>query len=178
VADARPVHLEWSVVGAARLELTGVGDVTGRNGVDVRVRTDTIFVLVLTPMIGSQIFAQIAISVSKVAPDIHRFRSVTHAQVPGQVRLEWVVAGAEALAITPYVGDVSGRTSIDVSVSQNTRFTLTATSPCGVQKSATVAVHVSATAPMPKGRSTLRTPTGLRRTPVLLRTSASRHGRG
>ncbi len=65
--------------------------------------------------------------------------------IGGSVVLSWQVKAADALSIDNDVGDVTGRTSISVSPTHNTTYTLTATSkanPQGVQKTTTVFVAV------------------------------------
>jgi serine/threonine protein kinase len=133
VTDTRPVRLEWSVSGALRLEIAGVGDVTGRSGVDVPVRGDTTFTLTLVPLNGRPISRSIRVEVSKAPPSIHLFHgNLTRLTGAMPARLEWQVSGAERLAIDQGVGDVSGRSLVEVLPRRDTVYTLTATSPFGV----------------------------------------------
>lgn len=66
--DARPVRLSWEVSGAARLDIPGVGEVTSRTSIEVKIRRDTTLELVLTPSQGKSIRKSIQIQVSKAPP--------------------------------------------------------------------------------------------------------------
>jgi hypothetical protein len=60
----------------------------------------------------------------------------------GTVTLSWMQSGASGLEIDPAVGDVSGRTSVQVHVAQSTTFTLTASNDGGsAMAAATVTVQ-------------------------------------
>jgi len=65
----------------------------------------------------------------------------------GYVLLSWNVSGATSLSIN-YLGNVTGRTSIDFGLIRTTTFTLTATNASGTTTK-DVTVTVSATAPTP-----------------------------
>jgi serine/threonine protein kinase len=148
ITDTRPVRLSWDVTGAARLEIPGIGDVTGRVFVDVRVRRDTTFTLVLTPDQGAQLKNTIHVQVSKDPPKILSFstsRDLLTDATPA--RLHWNVTGAERVEIDNNVGDVTGRSHVDVLPRRDSSFTLTAISPFGVVAKASVQVRVSTTPP-------------------------------
>jgi hypothetical protein len=49
----------------------------------------------------------------------------------GKVKLEWVTTNASSLSLTPNVGDVTGKTSVEVDVTSSTTFTLKASGPGG-----------------------------------------------
>jgi serine/threonine protein kinase len=141
VVDMRPVCLEWAVTGAHRLHLSGVGDVTGRTSVDVQVRRDTTFTLVLTPLSGPPLSQSVSVEVSKAPPTVHWFRStVMRPQASPGVRLEWSVSGADRLTIDRGVGDVSGLAHIDLSEPRSGKYTLTATSPFGTRAVVTTSI--------------------------------------
>jgi len=148
VNDSHPVRLAWDVTGAARLELRGIGDVTSRTAVDVTVRRDTDFELVLTPDAGAPIAKRLRVEVDKRPPSIKAFTTSNALLTrPTPARLSWSASGAERVELDNGIGDVTGRSSIDVLPRGDTRFTLTATSPFGVQTVATVDIRVSSTPP-------------------------------
>jgi len=148
VSDGRPVHLSWEVTGASRLEIDGIGNVANFSSMDVPVRQDTVFRLVLTPESGSAISENVRIEVDKQPPKIHFFHSAeTLLKKATPVRVSWKVTGAEQLEIDHGVGDVSGRTFVDVLPKSETVFKLTATTLFGVSATATVRVQVSTAPP-------------------------------
>jgi serine/threonine protein kinase len=149
IVDRRPVRLSWSVTGAAKLSISGVGDVTYRAFADVQVRRDTVFTLTLTPPSGPPISQSAWVTVSKAPPVIHVFqtsRALLHRAEPA--RLSWQVQGADCLTIDNGVGDVTHLTHVDVLPRRDTIYRLTATSPFGVTSTATVDIRVSAVAPI------------------------------
>jgi hypothetical protein len=124
LTDARPVRLSWEVSGATRLDIPGVGEVTSRTSIEVRIRRDTTIELVLTPSQGNPLRKSIQIQVSKASPRIHAF--TTSAQLldcPNPTRLAWSVAGAERVEIDNGVGDVSGRAFTDILPKTDTTYT-------------------------------------------------------
>lgn len=144
VQDGRPVHLTWDVVGAAKLELTNQGDVTGKTSVDVVVTQDTVYELTLTAATGAKVTKKLAIAIDKRPPDITSF--VTSAALltnATPARLEWQVTCAARLQIDNGVGDVTLSNHVDVLPRTGTTYTLTATSYFGVVATASVEVRVS-----------------------------------
>ena len=76
VRDRCPaVRLEWSVSGGLRLEISGVGDVTGRSFADVVVCANTKFTLTLIPFVGQPISRTIDVTVARRPPIIAGFRT-------------------------------------------------------------------------------------------------------
>jgi serine/threonine protein kinase len=148
VDDALPVRLTWHVVGAARIEIKGLANVTGREWLDVNVTRDTTFELVLTSFSGQQISKTIQIEVSQAPPVIHFFNCSTAmltAAKPAQ--LSWRVSGSAQVVIDQGVGDMTARSNIDVLPRRETTYTLTATSLFGVSVRAMVRVQVSTVPP-------------------------------
>jgi hypothetical protein len=144
VEDSKPVRLTWNVRGQGRLELKGIGDVTGRTFHDAHVRRDTQFSLVFTPDSGQPIETFTHVLVSKQAPVIHRFscdRAFVSDAKP--VNLRWNVTGAERITIDNGIGDVTRCTSFQAPVRKDTLFTLTAISQFGAVSVATSQVSVS-----------------------------------
>ncbi len=148
VDDARPVRLSWEVRGARRLELLGVGEVTGLRSIDVKVRRDTVFTLVLTPDEGPPLQKSLKVQVCKDPPKIQSFVAGTdYLDMPVPVRLAWNVSGAERVEIDNGIGDVTSKSHVDMLPRHDCVFTLTATSPFGLEARASVTVRVSKAPP-------------------------------
>ncbi|MCE5419164.1 MAG: immunoglobulin domain-containing protein [Acidithiobacillus sp.] len=81
-----------------------------------------------------------AVSIPATVPQILSFTATPSTIQAGQsATLAWTVSGADSLSIDNGVGDVTGKTSITVSPSATTTYTLTATNTAGsVTASATV----------------------------------------
>ena len=82
----------------------------------------------------------------KAKPTVSGF-TATPATLPyggGSVTLSWIATEAASLAISPDVGDVTGKTSAVVNVTASKTFTLTASNPVGTA-TATAAVSVATT---------------------------------
>jgi serine/threonine protein kinase len=144
VEDGTPVHLTWDVTGASRLELSHVGDVTGRTSADVSVIQDTVFDLVLTPAAGSPVRKSLTVQIDRRPPAINAFQTSEKILTMAKpARLTWNVARAARVQIDHGVGDVTLQTAAEVLPRQGTTYTLTATSFFGVTATATVRIDVS-----------------------------------
>ena len=144
-AKGGSVTLSWAAKNATSLALTpGVGDVTGKSSVVVNVSVGTTFTLTAFNSAGTAT-ASTAVSVEAAAkPTVSGF-TATPATLPyggGSVTLSWVATDATSLAISPDVGDVTGKTSAMVNVTTDTAFTLTASNLAGTA-TATTAVSVA-----------------------------------
>jgi hypothetical protein len=148
VDDGRPVRLSWEVSGARRLDLLGVGEVTGLTSIDVHVRRDSVFTLVLTPDEGPPLRETLQVQVCKEPPRIQLF-TVSKDFLAGRepVRLMWKVRGAERIEVDNGIGEVTGKSHLDVLPQHDCVFTLVATSPFGVVAKASVTVRVSKVPP-------------------------------
>ncbi len=149
LTDARPVRFMWRVTGAARLRLSGVGEVTGRGFADVAVRKDTVFTLTLEPESGPPITQSVAITVSRVAPVITSFTAAQGLLTDTPVaQLRWEVSkDAFAVGIDP-IGAV-GHTGVrDVPQHRDTDYVLTASSYFGATAQACIRVEVSKRPPV------------------------------
>lgn len=148
VDDGRPVRLSWEVSGAGRLEVLGVGEVTGLTSIDVHVRRDSVFTLVLTPDEGPPLQKTLQVQVCKEPPRVQSFtvsKDFLVAREP--VRLIWKVTGAERIEVDNGIGEVTGKSHVDVLPRHDCVFTLAATSPFGVVANASVTVRVSKVPP-------------------------------
>lgn len=148
VDDCRPVRLSWEVSGAGRLDVLGVGEVTGLTSIDVHVRRDSVFTLVLTPDEGPPMQKTLQVQVSKEPPRIQSFTASKDFLAARElVRLMWKVTGAQRIEIDNGIGDIIGKSHVDVFPRRDCVFTLAATSPFGVVAKASVTVRVSKAPP-------------------------------
>ncbi len=129
--------LSWSASAGATLSLDqSIGTVTGTS-LSVSPGSTTTYTLTATNIAGSA-QAQATVQVGPL-PVISSFTSSrTYVGVGGNCTLSWSVAGATSLSIDQGVGMVTG-TSLGVSPTATTRYTLTATNAIG-SVSATVQV--------------------------------------
>lgn len=141
----QPVSLAWQTTGASSVSIDqGVGVVTGS-------------AVVVTPALGATTYeltasdgaaslrrsASVSVSPLAAAPSIASFVASAVTIVAGQsVTLSWSVTGATALNVGPVPGVVSG-SSVTVSPTVSTVFTLTASNAAGASDSS-VAVAVGA----------------------------------
>lgn len=148
VKDKRPVRLTWETRGAKRLELRGIGDVTGRDFCELTVRKTTVFDLVLTSKRGSPIIKCLRVEVDDRPPAILSFKT-DKLFLPDSrpARLSWAVDRAIRVEISPGIGDVTGRNFIEVAPRRDTTYILRAISGLEIEANATVQVKVSKQAP-------------------------------
>ncbi|REG36075.1 hypothetical protein ATI61_102449 [Archangium gephyra] len=134
--------LRWEETGATSLSIEpDVGTVTGTS-VTVSPSTTTTYTLRATNAAGS-VTAAATVTV-RPPPTITYFAATPATINAGQsTTLNWEVAGATSLSITPGVGTVSGGAGVTVSPSATTTYTLTAINAAGrVTATATVTVGV------------------------------------
>jgi hypothetical protein len=119
--------LTWTVSGATALKVDqGVGSVTG-NSVKVSPQTTTTYTLTASNAGGNRT-ATVTVG---VLPVIGSFTASSLKLVIGQsTTLAWTVTGATSLKIDPGIGSVMG-TSVKVSPTANTTYTLTAANNFG-----------------------------------------------
>jgi hypothetical protein len=137
IAAGESATLSWDVAGTSPIALAidqGVGDVSGQTSVIVSPTATTTYTLTATNSVGSD-SKQVTVTVLQPQPpDIMSFTAAPSAITAGESStLSWDVTGTApiALAIDQGVGDVSGQTSVIVSPSATTTYTLTATSSVG-----------------------------------------------
>jgi serine/threonine protein kinase len=148
LTDARPVRLNWNVTGAARLEITGIGNVMNQTSIDIPVKQDTVFELVLIPDAGPPIRRSIHVQVSKEPPAVNFFTSDKgFLATASPARLSWSITGSVRTEIDQGVGDVTGQSHVDVLPKHDAIFTLTATSYFGVSVTAQIELRVSSVSP-------------------------------
>lgn len=162
-------NLTWSTTGADRLEIaasagTSPGVVTGTS-LAVAPAASTTYTLRATNA-GGSVTRTAVVTVMPPLPTIGAFSATPDSVLPGgSSTLSWSVAGAATVSITPGIGAVSG-TSIAVTPSASTTYTLTATNETG---SVTRTVAVNVTVPLPTIASFAAAPaTVLAGTPVTL----------
>jgi hypothetical protein len=130
--------LSWSVINrVTSLTLEpGVGDVTGQSSATVSPTTTTTYTLTATNGAGS-ITAQVTVTVNPPpSPKITRFdfeQIKPDPNTPGpDFILRWTIINrVDSLALEPGVGDVTGKSSVNVSPTTTTTYTLTATNSAG-----------------------------------------------
>jgi hypothetical protein len=143
--------LTWTVSDATALAIDhGVGDVTGKTSVNLAPTATTTYTLTATGPGGTRTAtATVTVASAQPAPAIASFTAS-----PGQISsggtatLTWTVSDATALAIDQGVGDVTGKTSVNVTPTATTAYILTATGPGGT-KTATATVTVTSAQPAP-----------------------------
>jgi hypothetical protein len=121
--------LNWTVSGATSLSIDyGVGTVTGTS-VTVKPTVTTAYLLTASNTFGS-VGAVVTVTVG-TPPVITRFSASPASVLPGKSSiLSWAVGGSPNLSISPGVGIVNG-TSVLVTPSATTVYTMTATNPFG-----------------------------------------------
>src|SRR5262249_60379819 len=121
--------LSWDVAGAVqRIIESGVGDVTGRTTVNVPPPVTTDYDLIAIDGTGTRFDKHATVNVVS-PPTITSFLADPSQISNGQSStLKWNVVGmTTSLAIDNGVGDVTGKTSVSVSPSATTTYTLTPT---------------------------------------------------
>lgn len=146
VTSATPVRLSWGVVGATKLTLSGVGDVTGQTEALVSVKADTVFTLEATSFSGHVTRKTRTVATDRRPADIGSFAPTAPAISLGDsVTLRWDTDRATRLTLGPDVGDVYGRNSATVQPTRPGRanYVLRAETAFGVvsQAMAEVTVH-------------------------------------
>ena len=130
--------LAWTVAGSATLSLTDGTDPvaipSGASQVEVAPGATTTYTLTATNAGGSDT-AQVTVTVATAGPVIDSFTATpTSIAAGGSSTLAWVVAGATTVALsdgTDPVAFAPGATSVVVSPTATTTYTLTATNALG-----------------------------------------------
>lgn len=133
IAQGETSTLSWDVTGAVQLSIEpGVGDVTGRTTVNVTPPVTTDYDLIAIDGTGTRFDKHATVNVVS-PPTITSFLADPSQISNGQSStLKWNVVGmTTSLAIDNGVGDVTGKTSVSVSPSATTTYTLTATDSQG-----------------------------------------------
>jgi hypothetical protein len=148
VDDTHPVRLTWTTAGPGKLELVGIGDVTGRMSYEVVVRLDREFELRLTPPLGTPVSRRVTVMVDRTPPVIDSFTSNNSLLDRSPLAmLQWRVRGAERVELDQGLGNMTRVDRCDVSVRKDTTFTLRAISSFGAVATASVTIKVSKIAP-------------------------------
>jgi hypothetical protein len=145
VAAGQSTTLRWSVANATTVSIDhGVG-VVSANFVAV-TPTDTTTYTLTAAGAGGTATAATTVAVRFSPPVISSFTATPGSIASGTpATLSWTVTNATALSIDQGVGDVTGRTSVNVSPSIDTTYTLTADGQGG---RATRAIGVSVHSPL------------------------------
>jgi hypothetical protein len=147
IAAGQSTMLNWSVSGADSLSISpGVGAVSGTS-VSVSPLATTTYTLTAKNLNGN-VTKKTAVTVNVAPPLITSFTATPDTILAGQSSaLAWSVAGADSLSISPDLGAVTG-SSVSVSPSTNTTYTLSATNAGGTVTK-TVALAVTQPTPPP-----------------------------
>jgi len=133
IAQGQASTLAWDVSGAQQLDIEpGVGDVTGSTSVVVTPSATTQYVLTLIDGTGTRSNTHVTVAV--VAPPAIASFAADPAKISTgeSSTLKWNVVGeTKSLVIDNGVGDVTGKTSVAVSPTATTTYTLTATDSQG-----------------------------------------------
>ena len=144
------ISLSWNILNTVdTLTMSpGVGDVTGLSTVVVTPTDSTTFTLLATNKEGSS-SADVVVTVVQ-PPVISAFSVMTGTIDQGDsTTLNWTVENSvDALTIEPGIGDVSGLSSIDISPTETTTYTLTAVNIAGSVTADVVVTVIPAPAPI------------------------------
>ncbi len=137
--------LSWNVTDASLVNIdNNVGNVTGKSSVTVNLTQTTNFTLTASNSLGANTASvNVTVFVPTSPPTISTFGASSNS-LPmggGTVTLSWSVLQASALSIDNGVGVVTGRSQVNVNVTQTTTFTLTANNAAG-NSTATTSVTV------------------------------------
>lgn len=123
--------LSWAGSGASSLSISGIGVVSG-SSIVVSPTTTTLYILTATNASGS-VTASVTVTVNNPPPPvINGFgASATQINLGSSSTLSWNVVGATSLSLDQGIGVVTG-TSLVVSPTRTTTYTLTATNAWGV----------------------------------------------
>ena len=143
--DHSPCLLNWMIEGAEMISIDqGVGDVSKLSEFEVFPIKETIYTLTATTIFGVISTSQVKINVSKSLPKIIKFKTdKIFLRAIETVRLSWHIDSAAKVEIDNGIGEVSGQSYIDVLVTQDTTFILTATNFFGFSDSSAVLVQVT-----------------------------------
>jgi hypothetical protein len=133
IAQGQNSTLSWDVTGAVQLSIEpSVGDVTGSTSVNVTPPVTTDYDLIAIDGTGTRFDKHVTVTVVS-PPTITSFLADPPQISSGQSStLKWNVVGTTtSLAIDNGVGDVTGKTSVTVSPTATTTYTLTATDSQG-----------------------------------------------
>lgn len=147
IISGQSATLSWTTTGATSLRLDpGNLDVTGTTSQMVTPTANTTYTLTATNVTGS-VMQTVAITVNPMAPAINSFTATPSTIISGQTTtLNFNAVRATTLVINPGNINVAGQTSISVSPTANTTYTLTATNVTGTVSST---VNVTVNPPLP-----------------------------
>ncbi len=142
------VRLTWDIENAESISIDqGIGDVTGRDYVDVVTQATTEYTLTATSYFNVTQTARTTIQVLQLAPRIFSFRPSDHIisdNIP--IQLTWEVKDAETIELLGH-GDVTTQSSLFVQPQQDTVYVLRAMGPFGGVSEARQRITTSRKAP-------------------------------
>jgi len=150
IAAGQSSTLAWNVTNATSVSISGVGSGLNAQGTaTVSPTTTTTYTLTATGASGQTVTATVTVTVGASKPAIIRFAAAPlHINQGQSSLLSWSTTGASTVTINNGVGSVPVNGSQNVSPSQTTTYTLTATGADGVTSvSAAVTVTVGGAVP-------------------------------
>lgn len=142
--DKNPLVLSWSVSGATKVEVSGLGEVLPQHSAELFPKEDTKFTLKATSFYGIVSTEEISITVSKEPPVIRSFyadKYILKDETPAT--LFWEVENAESLSIDNGVGVVTNMTEAQAHNMDDTVYTLKAISYFGVVSTVSLEIKIS-----------------------------------
>ncbi|MEO1448374.1 MAG: hypothetical protein AAFV07_02540, partial [Bacteroidota bacterium] len=126
----RFTRISWETQGADSVRITpGRGDLPASGVIELDVEPDTVFTLVAGNQIGTR---KITTGISIAPPRITRFEAAdTEIQIGYPVILSWEVENAEKVELNQGIGDVTGRTFLEVSLEKPEPLILTVSNEQG-----------------------------------------------
>jgi hypothetical protein len=144
LTDKNPLIMSWAVTGAAKVEISGLGEVLPQVTQELFLRQDTQFELRATSFYGIVSSKEISIKVSKEPPVIRAFyaeKYILTDETPAT--LFWEVENADSLSIDHGIGNVTNLTEAKVHSMEDTVYTLQATSYFGVVSTVSLEIKIS-----------------------------------
>jgi len=151
-ADAGTVTLTWESIGEPTSIMidNGVGDVTGMNSVEATIDATTTFTITPSNAEGTG-EPKKATAFVNAPPEFTEKPPAEITVVGGRpVTISWMLRFDQSISIDNGIGDVSGKSSVEVSPTQTTTYTVTATNSGG-STSSVVKVNVIQIGPNASG---------------------------
>ncbi|MDX1906483.1 MAG: hypothetical protein SF053_05555 [Bacteroidia bacterium] len=125
-----PMILEWDVDNATYIGIEGLGEVTGRSFVEVNPLQPGPVKLIARSEAGETVAY---VHLELPLPEIQDFYASDDTFTLGQpITLFWEVSNTAQLSLSPEIGDVTGKTFVEIYPDCSTQYVLTATNASGM----------------------------------------------